>query len=186
MKTASDTKSRIRVLFSAEEIAARIRGLGDEIAKSELHEPLIVALLKGSFIFAADLVRALHHAGMEPEVEFMTLSSYRKGTVSSGQVTVTRDIESDVTGRDVLIVDDILESGRTLAFARDLLIARGARRVLTVCLLEKPGKRAVQIDADYVGFQTPDLFVVGFGMDVAHSFRELPFIGWIEPKADAP
>jgi hypoxanthine phosphoribosyltransferase len=90
MKTASDTKSRIRVLFSDGEIAARIRGLGEEIAKSDLHEPLIIALLKGSFIFAADLVRALHHAGMEPEVEFMTLSSYRKGTVSSGQVTVTR------------------------------------------------------------------------------------------------
>jgi hypoxanthine phosphoribosyltransferase len=177
MKTASDTKSRIRVLFSAEEIATRIRGLGDQIATSELHEPLIVALLKGSFIFAADLVRALHHAGMEPEVEFMTLSSYRKGTVSSGQVTVTRDIESDVTGRDVL------ESGRTLAFARDLLIARGAKRVLTVCLLEKPGKRAVNITADYIGFETPDLFVVGFGMDVAHSFRELPFIGYIEAKA---
>jgi hypoxanthine phosphoribosyltransferase len=98
---------------------------------------------------------------------------------------VLRDVESDVQGRDVLLIDDILESGRTLAFARDLLMARGAKRVLTICLLEKPGKRAVHIDADFVGFQCPDLFVVGYGMDMAHSFRELPFIGYVEAKPGA-
>jgi hypoxanthine phosphoribosyltransferase len=88
-----------------------------------------------------------------------------------------KDIESDVSDRDVLLVDDILESGRTLAFAKDLLSARGARKVLLGVMLEKPHKRAVQINADYIGFKCPDEFVVGYGMDVAHNFRELPFIG---------
>lgn len=183
MKTASDVKSRIRVLYSAADIAARNETLAQEIVRSQLVDPLVVAILKGSFIFAADLLRAMHNAGLEPEVEFITLSSYRKATVSSGQVEVVRDVQSDVKGRDVLLVDDILESGRTLAFARDLLAARGASRVLAACLLEKPGKRAVQIEADFVGFTCPDLFVVGYGMDMAHSFRELPFIGYVEAKA---
>ena len=130
-------------------------------------------------MFAADLMRALHRAGVQPQVEFMHLSSYREGTSSSGQVTILKDVESDVRDRDVVIVDDILESGRTLAFAKDLLTARGAR-VMTCCLLEKPGHRAVGLDADIVGFTCPDLFVVGYGMDVAHSYRQLPFIGVVE------
>lgn len=110
----------------------------------------------------------------------MHLSSYREATISSGQVKILKDVESDVRDRDVLLIDDILESGRTLAFAKDLLMARGARRVLVCVLLEKPGKRAVQIDPDFVGFTCPDVFVVGYGMDVAHAFRQLPFIGHVE------
>ena len=106
-------------------------------------------------MFAADLIRALHRAGLEPQVEFIHLSSYLDGTVSSGQVAILRDVESDVRGRDVLLVDDILESGRTVTFAKDLLMARGAKRVLTAVLLEKPGKRAVSIDAEFVGFTLP-------------------------------
>ncbi|MFN8996537.1 MAG: phosphoribosyltransferase, partial [Pseudomonadota bacterium] len=121
-----------------------------------------------------------HHAGLAPQVEFVHLSSYRAATTSSGVVTILRDVESDVRGRDVLLVDDILESGRTLAFAKDLLAARGARRVMTCVLLEKPGKRAVNVDPDFLGFQCPDLFVVGYGMDVAHSYRQLPFVGVVE------
>jgi hypoxanthine phosphoribosyltransferase len=184
MKTAADVKDRIRVLYSAEDIAARVAALAREIVSAELVDPLVVAVLKGSFMFASDLLRALHGAGMQPEVEFITLSSYGAGTVSKGQVNVTRDVESELDGRDVLLIDDILESGRTLAFARDLLMARGARRVLTCCLLEKPGKRAVGVTADFTGFQCPDVFVVGYGMDMAHSFRELPFIGYVEPRED--
>ena len=130
-----------------------------------------------SALFAADLLRALYRAGLEPQVEFFHLASYFDSTVSSGTVKILRDIESVVRDRDVLLVDDILESGRTLAFAKDLLTARGARRVLVCTMLEKPGKRAVQIDADFVGFVCPDVFVVGYGMDVAHCYRELPFIG---------
>ena len=175
---------RVRVLFDETQIAKRNDEIAREIAARKPKDLLVVAILKGSFMFAADLIRAMHRAGLAPQVEFMHLSSYRAGTVSSGQVAILRDVDSDVNGRDVLLVDDILESGRTIAFAKDLLAARGAR-VATCCLLEKPGKRAVTINPDFVGFDCPDLFVVGYGMDVAHSFRELPFIGVVEKDGDA-
>lgn len=171
---------RIRVLYDEKAIALRNTELAREIAASRPDRLLVISVLRGSFIFAADLLRAMHREGMAPQVEFMQLSSYREGTVSTGHVTITKDIEGDVRGRDVLIIDDILESGRTLAFAKDLLMARGASRVLSAVLIEKPGHRAVQFEADFVGFVSPDLFLVGYGMDVAHSYRELPFVGVVE------
>jgi hypoxanthine phosphoribosyltransferase len=171
---------RIRVLFDEKTIASRIEELAQDIARAKPENLLVVAILKGSFMFAADLIRALHRVGLEPQVEFVHLSSYLDGTVSSGQVAILRDVESDVRERDVLLVDDILESGRTVTFAKDLLMARGARRVLTTVLLEKPGKRAVSIDAEFVGFNCPDVFVVGYGMDVSHSYRQLPFVGVVD------
>ncbi|MCS0495229.1 hypoxanthine phosphoribosyltransferase [Ancylobacter sp. MQZ15Z-1] len=176
---SSTEAAHIEVLFDAETIAARNRELAAEIVAAKPEKLVVIAVLKGSFVFAADLIRAMHAAGLAPEVEFITLSSYRDARVSSGQVTVLRDIDSDVRGRDVLLIDDILESGRTLAFAKDLLAARGARRVMVCVLLEKPQKRAVQVDADFVGFECPDYFVVGYGMDVSHAYRQLPFIGHI-------
>jgi hypoxanthine phosphoribosyltransferase len=177
---------RIRVLFDEDTIAKRIEELARRIADSKPESLLVVAILKGSFMFAADLIRALHRAGLAPQVEFVHLSSYLDGTVSSGQVTILRDVESDVRGRDVLLVDDILESGRTVTFAKDLLMARGAKKVSTAVLLEKPGKRAVNIQADYVGFTCPDQFVVGYGMDVAHSYRQLPFVGVVDHTDHGP
>lgn len=171
---------RVSALFTAEAIAVRNAELANEIAAAAPERLLVVAVLKGSFVFAADLIRALHHAGLAPEVEFLSLSSYREGTSSTGAVRIVHDIESAVDGRDVLLVDDILESGRTLAYAKDLMAARGARRVLSCVLLEKPAKRAVAIQADFVGFRCPDHFVVGYGMDVAHAYRELPFVGVVE------
>lgn len=171
---------RIRVLFDEKAIHRRNEELAKAIAAAKPERLLVVAVLRGSFIFAADLLRAMHRSGMAPQVEFMQLSSYREGMKSAGRVEITKDIEGDVKDRDVLIIDDILESGRTLAFAKDLLVARGARRVLTAVLIEKPGHRAVQFDADFVGFVSPDLFLVGYGMDVAHSYRELPFVGVVE------
>ncbi len=174
------TEPRIDVLFSTEAIAARIAGLAGEIRDAGFGERLlVVAVLKGGFVFAADLIRALHHAGVSPEVDFMSLSSYRAGTASSGTITVLRDLETDVAGRQVLIVDDILESGRTLAWAKRLLGERGAARVGLAVLLDKPGHRAAEIEADFVGFACPDLFVVGFGMDMGHAYRELPYIGHV-------
>jgi hypoxanthine phosphoribosyltransferase len=167
----------IDVLYDPAAIAARNAEMAAEIAGAGYRDLLVVSILKGSFVFAADLIRALHEAGLSPEVEFLSLSSYRAGTVSSGEVTVVRDIESDVRGRDVLLIDDILESGRTLAFARTMMQERGANRVGIAVLLEKPGKRAATVEADHIGFVCPDLFVVGYGMDVAHAFRELPFVG---------
>lgn len=175
---------RVNVLFSAETIAARNAELAGEIAALGAQRLLVIAVLKGSFVFAADLIRSLHAAGLSPEVEFISLSSYREGVTSSGAVRIVHDIDSEVAGRDVLLVDDILESGRTLAFAKDLMAARGARRVLSCVLLEKPNKRAVRIDADLVGFRCPDQFVVGYGMDVAHAYRELPFVGVVEVEGD--
>ncbi|GAB4069157.1 hypoxanthine phosphoribosyltransferase [Ancylobacter sonchi] len=178
--TGAQTASpKIEVLFDAETIATRNRALADEIVAAKPEKLVVIAVLKGSFVFAADLIRAMHDAGLAPEVEFITLSSYRDSQVSAGYVTVLRDIDSEVKGRDVLLIDDILESGRTLAFAKDLLAARGARRVMVCVLLEKSHKRAVQIEADFVGFKCPDYFVVGYGMDVAHAYRQLPFIGHI-------
>jgi hypoxanthine phosphoribosyltransferase len=172
----------LRVLFDAETIASRNLSLASEIAAAGYSNLLVVSILKGSFVFAADLIRALHRAGLAPEVEFISLSSYRTGTTSSGKVKLVRDVESDVKGRDILLIDDILESGRTITFARNLMMKRGARRVGVAVLLEKPGKLAQPLKADHVGFIVPDVFVVGYGMDVAHAFRELPFVGVIEDK----
>ena len=174
------TAHRIEVLFTAEEIAARVAALAGDIRDAGFRErPLVVAVLKGGFVFAADLIRGLHGAGVSPEVDFMSLSSYRAGTTSAGTVTVLRDLETDVVGRNVLIVDDILESGRTLAHAKALLEARGAARVALAVLLDKPGHRVAAIEGDFVGFVCPDRFVVGFGMDMGHAYRELPYIGHV-------
>lgn len=172
----------LRVLYSAEMIAERNLELAQEIAEAGYKNLLVISILKGSFVFAADLIRALHGAGLAPEVEFMSLSSYQEGTTSSGRVKLVRDIDSDVAGRDVLLVDDILESGRTLTFARKLMEKRGANRVALAVLLHKPGKLAKPMKADHVGFECPDLFVVGYGMDHAHAFRELPYVGVVEDK----
>ncbi len=176
---------RIRVLYDEATIARRNEEMAKAIAATAPADLLVVAVLKGSFMFVADLIRAMHRVGMAPQVEFVHLSSYRAATVSSGQVEILRDVQSDVRGREVLLVDDILESGRTLAFAKDLLAARGAAKVSSVVLLEKPGKRAVNIVAEHVGFECPDYFVVGYGMDVAHSYRQLPFVGVIETADQA-
>src|SRR5262245_28493755 len=119
--------AKIETIFSASLIDERIEILAAGIAAANLRRLLLVAVLKGSFVFAADLIRALHRAGLSPEVDFISLSSYRSGTRSSGRIEILRDIETDVRGRNVLLVDDILESGRTLAFAKDLIVARGAR-----------------------------------------------------------
>ena len=174
------TERRIDVLYTAETIAERNRALAEAIRDAGFCDRLlVVAILKGGFVFAADLIRALHHAGVSPEVDFMSLSSYRDGTTSTGRVQVLRDLETDVTGRHVLIVDDILESGRTLAYAKRLLEERGAARVGVAVLLDKPGHRAAAIEGDFVGFTCPDLFVVGYGMDMGHAFRELPYIGHV-------
>lgn len=179
MSVTLPSGEQVEVLFSADEIAARTSDLAREIAVADLKDLLVVPILKGSFIFGSDLLRALSGAGLHPQVDFLFLASYREATKSSGRVEVLRDIEVSIADRDILLVDDILESGRTLAFAKDLLIARGARRVATCVLLDKPVQRAAQITADFRGFECPDVFVIGYGMDLAHRFRELPYVGRI-------
>ncbi|MCP8897357.1 hypoxanthine phosphoribosyltransferase [Shinella daejeonensis] len=174
---------KIDTLYDAGQIARRNAELAAEIMKGPSDDLLVIAVLKGSFIFAADLIRAMHAAGAAPEVEFITLSSYGAGTVSQG-VRIIKDIDSDVAGRDVLLIDDILESGRTLSFARQLMRDRGAKNVSIAVLLDKREKRNTDLEADYVGFECPDYFVVGYGMDAAYAFRELPYVGIVTGDAD--
>jgi hypoxanthine phosphoribosyltransferase len=174
----------VRPLFSAEEIAARVVALAADIAASEPQGLLAVVVLKGGFVFAADLVRELAVKGVRLEIEFISLSSYGSRLKSSGEVRVVRDIEVQVAGRDVLIIDDVLDSGLTLKFARDLMNSRGARRAAIAVMIDKPAGRRAEIEADYVGFTCPDYFVVGYGMDAGHAYRELPFVGVLESASD--
>jgi len=184
--TGNPAPALIRTLFTAEEIAARVAGLAAEIAASGPTDLLVVVVLKGGFVFAADLVRDLARNGIRLEIEFISLSSYGASTRTTGEVRVVRDIEVQVAGRDVLVVDDVLDSGLTLRFARDLMVARHARRVAIAAMVDKPAGRVAQIEADYVGFTCPDYFVVGYGMDAAHAWRELPMIGVLETPGPGP
>ena len=172
----------IEVLFSASAIARRNLELAKEIAARDYDDLLVISILKGSFVFAADLIRAMHDMGLSPEVEFIFISSYGAGTVS-GEVRVLRDIDNEVAGRDVLLIDDILESGKTLKYTRELMLSRGAKSVSIAVLLDKHSRRQTDLSAEFVGFECPDSFVVGYGMDVGHAFRELPFVGVV--KGDA-
>jgi hypoxanthine phosphoribosyltransferase len=171
-------------LFSEVEIAARVEQIARDVSSQNGADILIVAVLKGSFVFTADLIRALHRAGVRPQIDFMQLSSYGTGTESTGRFKVVRDVTDPVEGRDVLIVDDILDSGRTLSFARQRLEESGARRVQLCVLLDKQARRVAEVNADFVGFECPDEFVVGYGLDHANFYRELPFIGILQdPEA---
>ncbi len=173
------TEPNIEILFSSGDIAQRNTELAEQISKDLGPDILVIAVLKGSFVFAADLIRALHHAGVRPQIDFMALSSYGDKSISSGTVVITRDIMDTVKGRKVLLIDDILESGRTMEFATRELLDRGAETVKTCLMLDKKGKRVMDFEADFVGFDCPDLFVIGYGLDYAHYYRELPYIGHI-------
>lgn len=178
-----DDKHVIPVLYSESEIAERIEELAHEIAQvipaANAGDLAIVSLLRGSFMFTSDLVRALYRIGVQPQIDFMVLSSY-SGTQSTKQVTVQRDVQLDLKGKTVLVLDDILESGRTLEKACDLLRAKGAAQLKIGVLLEKTGKLDVPIAADFVGFRVPDKFVVGYGLDFDNHYRELPYIGYLD------
>jgi hypoxanthine phosphoribosyltransferase len=164
-------------LYSSAEIANRLNVLASDIAGRMPRDFVLVAILKGSFVFAADLVRALVQVNTNPDVEFMILSSYGEGLKTSGNVKLLRDTEISVENRHVLLVDDILDSGRTLEFARAHVLARGAKTAKVCVLLEKAeGQGRQRCEADFVGFACPDAFVVGYGMDHAHKFRGLPHI----------
>jgi hypoxanthine phosphoribosyltransferase len=167
----------IKPMFSAEAIAARVEQLAHDIAATRLDDLMVVAVLKGSFIFAADLIRALNRQGLKPEIDFIYLASYDGERVARAEVRAVRNVVSEVRGRNVVIVDDIFDSGRTLAFAKALLLEAGAERVLTCVLVDKQVPRGAPITPDFVGFSCPPVFVVGYGMDFRNRYRELPFIG---------
>jgi hypoxanthine phosphoribosyltransferase len=171
---------KITPLIPAEALEERIPALAQEIARQVGREITVISLLKGAFMFTADLIRALYEAGVSTEVVFITLSSYGDKAESSGEVKMLHGLLEDVQGKHVLVVDDILESGRTLQYACKLLEERGAASVKTAVLLEKSGKLAVNRQCDFIGFSIPDEFVVGYGLDYANYYRELPFIGILE------
>ena len=169
--------SRIAILFGEEEIAARVEALAGEIAGAIDGEFTIVGLLKGSFVFVADLVRALDRAGAAPRVEFMRLSSYGLTKQSSGDVHLLGDIPTDIAGRQVLLVDDIVDTGRSVAYAQALMRQRDVGRLWTCALVDKPSRREVEAKADFVGFTVGDVFIAGYGIDYAERYRHLPYIG---------
>jgi hypoxanthine phosphoribosyltransferase len=169
----------VEQLFDEEAVAGRVAAMAREIAAAVPPQLTLVALLKGSFVFAADLVRELSRHGCAPRVEFMRVSSYGHDTKSSGIVSLMGDAPEAVRGEPVLLVDDIHDTGRTLAFTRSFLVERGAGRVWTCTLLDKPSRREVESEVDFVGFTIPDVFIVGYGIDWAERYRHLPYIGRI-------
>ena len=172
-------KDILKVLVTEEELKTRVVELGDALYKKyEGRRPLFLGVLKGSFIFMADPVRA---SQLMCDVEFIAVSSYQNGTVSSGRVQITHDLQQDITGREIVIVEDILDSGNTLAFLKNYLTAKGAKSISIVTLLDKPARREKAVEADLAGFVVPDEFVVGYGLDYAQLYRNLPYIGVLKP-----
>ncbi len=172
--------TRIQVLFDATAIAARVDDLAREIAADLPTNFVVVGLLKGSFVFVADLVRSLDRCGCAPAVEFMRVASYGHRKTSSGKVRLIGEPPQGLDGRDVLLVDDITDTGRSLEFARRVVRERGAARIWTCTLLDKPSRREIELSADFVGFSVPDVFVVGYGVDYAERYRHLPYIGTVD------
>ena len=170
-----DVKS---IIFSEEDINQKVAEMGRAI--SEKYESVyIIAILKGSFIFLADLVRAIDKP---VKVDFMVLSSYGSGTKSTGAVKILKDLDNDVTGKKLLIVEDIVDTGRTLNYLSEVLYARGAESIEICTLLDKPKSRVRMVDVDYCGFTAPDEFLVGYGLDYNEIYRNLPYIGALDTE----
>ena len=163
----------MQVLLTADDIQARVRDMALEIHRDHPDGVHLVCVLKGAFIFLADLARNLPGTST---FDFMAVSSYGISTRSSGQVQLIKDLDSPIEGRDVLIVEDIVDTGLTLTYLQDILRARSPRHLRTACLLSKPSRRKIDVMVDYVGFSIDDKFVVGYGLDYAGQYRNLPYI----------
>jgi hypoxanthine phosphoribosyltransferase len=167
-----------KILFTDEQIARRVKSLAREIERDfRGQEMVVVSLLSGTVMFLADLIR---HLNLPLRLDFMGVSSYGMGT-ESGDLVYTKELRLDVKGRDVLLVDDILDTGKTLSRVIPKLEALGPRRIRTCVLLDKPARRTHNVKADFVGFAIPDFFVVGYGLDFAERYRNLPFVGVLHP-----
>lgn len=167
------------VLLSAEELAKRIEEIGAEISADYAgKEILMIGVLRGAVLFMADLARAIT---VPVAIDFMAVSSYGSGTSSSGVVRILKDLDEDVAGKHVLVVEDIIDSGLTLNYLLDNLKSRKPASIKLCTLLNKPERRKVKVDIDYNGFDVPDYFVVGYGLDYAEKYRNLPFIGILKP-----
>ena len=180
MKRSEMEKDILKVLVTEEELQKRVEELGEALyEKFEGKKPLFLGILKGGFIFMADLMRATQ---LKSDLEFMSVSSYANATESSGRVRIVQDVQHDISGRDIIVVEDILDSGNTLAYLRDYLMGKGAASITIVTLLDKPSRRTKAVYADLVGFVVPDEFVVGYGLDYAQEYRNVPYIGVLKPE----
>ena len=168
------------ILLSEEQIHTRVRELGAEISRDYAgKEPLFVGVLKGCFIFMADLFREVTIHG---SVDFMAVSSYGGGTVSTGAVKINKDLSQDIAGKHVIFVEDILDSGVTLSYLKSYLMVRQPASISIATLMDKPARRKAEVKADYAGFIVPDAFVVGYGLDYDEKYRNLPFVGILKPE----
>lgn len=169
---------QIDVMISEEEINAKVcelaQQINEEYAGKEIH---LVVILKGSVFFACELAKRIT---LPVTLDFMSVSSYGDGMVSAGKITVKKELDEDISGKHVLIVEDIIDSGNTLYHLKKLLLARNPESLKIVTLLDKPDRRTVEVEADYTGFEIPDLFVVGYGLDYAQKYRNLPYIGVVK------
>ena len=169
-----------RIFFSAEELDAKVKALGAEISEDYKDKmPIFVGILKGSFVFTADLMRAVD---TYCDIDFMAVSSYGSGTTTTGAVKINKDLSYNVEGRHILLIEDILDSGVTLSYLRDYIGARKPASIKICTLLDKPARRRADIQPDYVGFECPDEFIVGYGLDYAERYRNLPYIGVLKPE----
>lgn len=167
------------VLFSEEQLKNRVREIAQQItADYQGKEIMLISVLRGSFVFMADLCRAID---LPCTLDFMAVSSYGKGTKSSGQVQITKDLSEDISDRHIIVVEDILDSGNTLSYLLQLLQARSPASVRLCTLLDKPSRRTKEVELHYSGFTIPDYFVVGYGLDYAEKYRNLPYIGILKP-----
>lgn len=172
------TKEQIKVLISEKELQQRIEEMAEEINQDFAGESIhLICILKGSIFFTCELAK---HLNMPVTMDFMSVSSYGDGTESSGRVKIVKDLDEGIEGKNVIVIEDIIDSGRTLCSLISLLSIRKAKRLVLCTLLDKPERRVVDIKVDYTGFQIEDKFVVGYGLDYAQKFRNLPYIGVIE------
>ena len=170
----------LEILLSEEEIRARVAELGKEIsADYQDKDVFFLGVLKGCFVFMADLLRSVD---LYCDMDFMAVSSYGNGTSTTGAVKITKDLNKDIEGKHLIIVEDILDSGVTLSYLKGYLASRNPASIKIVTLLDKPERRKADIKADYFGFSVPDAFVVGYGLDYAEKYRNLPYIGVLKPE----
>ena len=168
------------VLFSEDTIREKVQELGAAITRDyEGKNPLLIGILKGCFVFMSDIARAID---LKCDIDFMAVSSYGNGTSSTGAVKITKDLTNDIEGRHILIIEDILDSGVTLSYLKKYLENRKPASIKICTLLDKPKRRVSEIRADYYGFECPDEFVVGYGLDYAENYRNLPYIGVLKPE----
>lgn len=172
-------KYRLNRLLSRRQIASIVKGLADQISKDyQKKELVLVCILKGAFMFLSDLIR---HLQVPVQIDFVRLASYGAGMQTSGRIEITKDIETPIEGKDVLIIEDIIDSGRTLQFLKNRLSLANPRSVKICALLDKKARREVEIEADYVGKEVPNVFVIGYGIDFNENYRNLPEVYYVTP-----